>query len=155
MKFEGYIDIHQPIQVVTAIFADPQYLGEYQEGFVRKELEKGEQGKVGAISKMYYQNGKHEMVLQETIVSNKLPGSFEAFYHHKHMDNTMKVEFTELEKGTTRYKVKVEYTRIDWVMPRLMAILFPGMFEKPARKWMENFKGFVESQGAEDTSAGE
>ncbi len=146
MKFEGFIDIDQTIEVVTSLFADPKYIGEYQEGFIKKVLESGEPGEPGTISKLYYGSGKHEMVLTETVISNKLPDSFEAFYHHKHMDNTMKCEFKALGERKTRYLVKVAYTRINWVMPKLMALLFPGMYRKPARKWMANFKQFVESQ---------
>ena len=146
MKHEGYIDIDQPIELVTSYFLDPRHIGEYQDGFVRKELKTGKQGQSGAVSKMYYENGKHKMELTETVISNKLPKSYEAFYHHKHMDNTMKCEFETLPNGSTRYKVMVEYTRIDWIMPRLFAILFPGMYKKPAREWMENFKRFVEAK---------
>lgn len=146
MKFEGQIDIDQSIDVVTKYFADPQYLGEYQEGFVKKELEEGTSGENGAVSKMYYENGKHKMVLTETIIKNNLPDSFEAFYHHQHMDNTLKCEFQKLGENKTRYITKVDYTRIDWFMPRLIAILFPGMYKKPAQKWLENFKRFAESQ---------
>ncbi len=144
MKFNGSIDINQPLEKVAELFANPNYLKEYQEGFEKKELISGEVGEEGAISKMYYKNGKHEMVLTETIVSNKLPHSFEAFYHHKHMDNTMKCTFTPLENGGTRYETAVVYTRINWFIPRLIAILFPGMYRKPARRWMENFKNFAE-----------
>lgn len=144
MKFSGSIDINQSQEKVAKFFADPTYLKEYQEGFEKKELLEGEAGKDGAVSKMYYKNGNHEMVLTETIIKNELPHSFEAFYHHKHMDNTMKCTFTQLEDGSTRYETDVEYTRIDWVMPRLIAILFPGMYKKPAQRWMENFKNFVE-----------
>ncbi len=146
MKHEGHIDIDQPLDMVAKYFADPSCIGEYQEGFVRKQLMEGDHGKNGAVSKMYYENGKHKMELTETIINNNLPESYEAFYHHKHMDNTMKAEFRALETNKTRYSVHVEYTRIDWIMPRLFAILFPGMYKRPARKWMENFKHFVESK---------
>ncbi|SNS49381.1 hypothetical protein SAMN05421640_0381 [Ekhidna lutea] len=146
MKFEGHIDINKPIGIVAKYFEDPKYLGEYQEGFVKKVLEEGEKGQNGAVSKMYYKNGKYEMALTETIISNKLPKYFEAFYHHKHMDNTMKCAFTSLGENETRYQTFVEYTRIDWFMPKLISILFPGMYKKPVRRWMENFKRFVEAQ---------
>ena len=146
MKFKGHIDICQPREIVTKFFADPAYLKEYQEGFQRKELISGHEGHNGAISKMYYKNGNHEMELTETIISNKLPDTFEAYYHHKHMDNTMKCTFTVLESGLTRYESEVEYTRINWFLPKLIAILFPGMYKKPAKRWMNNFKEFVEKQ---------
>ena len=144
MKFKSYIDINQSRDRVAELFADPQYLGEYQEGFVKKELQSGRPGENGAISKMYYKAGKREMELTETIVSNQLPHSFEAFYHHKYMDNTMKCTFIALGRNQTRYESEFEYTRVSWIMPRLMMMLFPNMFKKQGEKWMQNFKEFVE-----------
>ncbi|GAA4278375.1 SRPBCC family protein [Aquimarina mytili] len=146
MKFRGYKDINQNIDKLTELFADPKYLKEYQDGFIRKELVSGNEGQDGAVSKMYYQYGKGEMELTETITANRLPNSFEASYHHKHMDNTMKCTFTPLGDKKTRYEYEFEYTRINWIMPKLIAILFPGMYKKPAEKWMNQFKEFVEKQ---------
>lgn len=145
MKFKGSIEIKKPVALVAKLFADPAYLNEYQDGFIRKELVEGEAGKDGAISKMYYQYGKNEMELTETIISNKLPDSFEAFYHHKHMDNTMNCKFTELDPQRTRYDYEYEYVRMNWVMPKLMAILFPSMYRKQGEKWIRQFRDFVEN----------
>lgn len=146
MKHKGYIDINQSLEKVTEIFANPLYLKEYQDDFLRKELISGEQGKTGAISKMYYKYGKQEMELTETIIKNELPRFFEAFYHHKHMDNTMKCNFSSTNNNLTRYEYEYEYTRIDWIIPKLMAILFLRMYKKPAEKWLKQFKEFVEKQ---------
>ena len=146
MKVQGSIDIAKPRDEVVRYFADPAYLGEFQDGFEKKKLIEGDQGQAGAVSKMYYKYGKQEMELTETVTLNQLPDSFEAFYHHKHMDNTMKCKFVALDDDRTRYEYEYEYTRIDWVMPRLMSILFPGMYKKPAEKWLRQFKEFVEKQ---------
>ena len=145
MKFSGSVDINRSIDVVTSLFANPEFLGEFQEGFLRKEQVSGVPGEAGAVAKMYYQYGKQEMELTETIKVNSLPDSFEAFYAHKHMDNTMKCVFKDLGNNRTRYSSEVEYIRINWVMPKLMAILFPSMYRKPAIRWMNNFKKFAES----------
>lgn len=146
MKFSGHIIINKDRFTVVNYFKNPKYLREYQDGFIRKDFISGKEGENGAISKIYYQHGKQEMELTETITANNLPNTFEAFYHHKHMDNTMKCTFTEVAKNVTRYDYEFEYTRINWVMPRLMAILFTSMFKKPAAKWMRQFKEFVEKQ---------
>ncbi|WP_298546303.1 SRPBCC family protein [uncultured Aquimarina sp.] len=146
MNFKGFKDIDKPRSLVVEIFKDPKYLGEYQEGFVRKELISGTEGQDGAISKMYYKSNKYDMELTETITANRLPDTFEAFYHHKHMDNTMKCSFISIDENKTRYEYEVKYTRINWFMPKLMAILFPGMYRKQGEKWMQNFKVFVEKQ---------
>ena len=146
MKHKGAIEINKPIKIVSKLFADPNNLKEYQDGFIKKELQNGQEGQAGAVSKMYYKYGNHDMIMTETIISNHLPDSFEAFYHHKHMDNTMKCTFSEIASNKTRYEYEFEYTRISWFLPRIMAILFPGMYRKQGDKWMKQFKEFVEKQ---------
>lgn len=144
MKFKGAIEIKKPQAKVADLFADPDSLKEYQDGFVKKELLSGTMGQNGAVSKMYYKYGKRDMVLTETVSSNQLPDSFEAHYHHQHMDNTMLCRFVPLDENNTRYEYEFEYTRISWIMPKLMSILFPGMFRKQGEKWMRQFKEFAE-----------
>lgn len=146
MKFKGFIDINKPQNKVVELFADPAYLGEYQDGFVKKELISGKMGEDGAVSKLYYKYGKRDMELTETVIANRLPESFEGSYHHVHMDNTMKCVFVPLEENKTRYEYEFHYMRINWIMPKLMAILFPGMYRKQGEKWMRQFKEFVEKQ---------
>lgn len=144
MKHKGYIDINKPIDTVTTLFADPDNLKEYQDGFIRKEHISGVKGQAGAVSKLYYKHGKGEMELTETITKNNLPQSFEARYHHIHMDNTMICNFGKLSETKTRYEYMYEYTRINWFMPKLIALLFPSLYKKPAEKWLRQFKAFVE-----------
>lgn len=146
MKHEGSIIINKPRELVTTIFINSDYNKEYQDGFVKKELISGQLGKTGSKSKMYYQYGKRPMILTEEILKNDLPYSFEAFYHHKHMDNTMICTFTEITPNKTEYKYKYEYTRINWFLPRLISILLPSMYRKQGDKWMTQFKEFVEKQ---------
>lgn len=146
MIFKGSLEINKSRNIVVELFADPSYLKEYQDGFIKKELISGENGKDGAVSKIYYKYGKRDMELTETITANKLPDYFEASYHHIHMDNTMKCTFVSINDNQTRYEYEFEYTRINWLMPKLIAILFPVMYRKQGEKWMRQFKEFVEKQ---------
>ena len=146
MKIKGSIEINKSRNEVIKYFANPKYLGEYQDDFIKKELLSGEEGQPGAVSKLYYKKGDREMELTETVTKNQLPDVFESSYCHKHMDNTMKCNFIVIEDHRTRYEYEFQYTRINWIMPKLMAILFPSMYKKPAEKWMLQFKEFVEKQ---------
>lgn len=143
---KGSIDIDKPRNLVVKLFADPKFLGEYQDGFVKKELISGKVGEQGAISKMYYKYAKHEMELTETVTLNQLPDLFEGRYHHIHMDNTMVCRFIALNDQQTRYQYEFDYTRINWIMPKLISILYPAMYRKQGEKWMRQFKEFVEKQ---------
>ena len=145
MKFTCTVTINKPIKQVAEYFADPQYLKEYQDGFIRKELISGEAGQVGAVSRMYYtMPNKKEMVLTETITANRLPEAFEADYHHKHTDNSMKSYFTSLGPNQTRYDAEIDYTALRGFMIKLMSFIMPGMFKRQVQKWLNNFKVFVE-----------
>ena len=93
---------------------------------------------------MHYQHGKREMVLTETIKENNLPNTFEAFYHHKHMDNTFLATFTKLDEKKTRYTMEVDYIRMTF-LPKLMGWIFPSMYRKQGEKWMNNFKKLAEN----------
>jgi len=146
MKYKGSIIINQPREKVVTFFLDEDNLKEYQDGFVKKELVKGISGKNETESKIYYKYGKRDLVLTETVINNNLPQSFEAFYHHKHMDNTMKCSFIEMAPQKTQYDYEFEYTRINWFLPKLMAIFFPSIYRKQGEKWMNQFKEFVEKQ---------
>ena len=144
MKFKSSIDINKPKEIVAAYFANPKFLGEYQDGFIRKDLMSGEEGEEGAISKMYYEQGRQKLELTETVIKNQLPDVFEGHYHHIHMDNTMKCTFTAIGENQTRYDSEIEYTEVRGFMPKLLFKFFPGMFRKQAEKWMKQFKVFVE-----------
>lgn len=146
MKYSGQIQINKPQTKVAEQFLYPENNKAYQDGFLRKELVSGLQGQAGAVSKMYYQFGSRELELTETIHANRLPLSFEAFYHHPHMDNTMKCRFIRLDENSCRYEYEFEYTRVSWLMPKLMFLLFPGMFRKQIEKWIRQFKEFAENQ---------
>lgn len=146
MKFICSVTINRPKEKVARLFADPGTLKEYQEGFLKKEPVSGDAGKEGAVSKMFYRTGKQEMELIETITVNRLPDEFNASYHHKNMDNTMKSTFTAIDDHTTRYDAEIEYTAFRGFIPKIMGLFFRGMFKSQVRKWLDNFKRFAEKE---------
>jgi hypothetical protein len=146
MKFTCSIDINKPKNEVVKFFENPKYLKEYQDGFISKELIKGKEGENGAVSKLFYEMkmGKGDMELIETIIDNKLPDSFYASYHHKHMDNTMLCKFEAITDTTTKYISEINYTEFRGFIPKTLGLFFPNMFKKQVNKWLVNFKNFVE-----------
>lgn len=145
MKFTCSVIINQPKNKVVAYFSNPEYLANYQEGFLRKEPISGNSLEDNSVSKLYYKMGKGEMELTETVLKNELPNSFLAQYHHKHTDNTMKSIFTELSKNQTQYDAEINYTALRGFIVKLMSFLAPSFFKKQVQKWLDNFKVFLEN----------
>lgn len=146
MKFTCSVVINKPKNIVADYFINPDYIGEYQEGFVKKELISGSTSKEQAVSKLYYKNGKRKMELTETILQNDLPNAFKAFYFHTHTENTMQSNFIAIDENTTEYTATIEYTAFKGLVVKTMAFLFPNFFKKQVEKWLSNFKIFVEKQ---------
>ena len=145
MKFTCSIDINAPIEKVVKLWEDPANLKYWQDGFVSIETVSGTPGAAGAKSKITFQNGKRKIELTETIQVNNLPAEKSALYEHPHMDNTMSNRFTDLGGGKTRFSVEGEYIRLSFI-PKIMSKISPGVFTKPAQKWLDNFNRFVEKQ---------
>lgn len=146
MKFTCTVTIFKPKAIVAELFANPEFLGEYQEGFLRKDHISGDVGQDRAVAKLYYTMGKGQMELTETILQNELPNRFLAQYHHKFTDNTMCSVFTAINEHTTRYDAEIHYTAIRGLMPKFMKTIAPSFFKKQVQKWLNNFKNFVEKQ---------
>jgi uncharacterized membrane protein len=142
MKFTCTIDINCDRKKVAEIFSNPDNLKHFQEGFKSFEYLEGIPGQKGATKRLVYE----KLELIETILVNNLPDEFMALYEHKHMTNTMRVEFIDLGDHKTRYNSEIHYTKFNGVFIKIIAKLFPGMFKKQVLKWMHLFKDYVENQ---------
>lgn len=142
MKFKCSVTINQHIDKVIEIFSNSNNLHHFQEGFKSKEHLSGIPGQKGSTAKMTYE----KLELIETIIQNNLPEEFIALYEHKHMTNTMKVNFVQLEPNKTQYISEIEYTKFNGLLIKIIANLFPGMFKKQVIKWMNLFKAYAEKQ---------
>ncbi len=144
MRFECSTDINVPIDKAVALFNDPLNFKEWQDGFISYEPISGIPRTKGAKSKITYINGRHKIELTETIEVMNLPKEMTAFYEHKHGSNTMTNRFTQLPGQKTRYTSGVGNIKSIGIIPKLMALLMPGMFKKQNQKWMDQFKAFAE-----------
>ncbi|MCT4625130.1 MAG: SRPBCC family protein [Schleiferiaceae bacterium] len=146
MKYSCQVEINQPIAKVVELFKDPNNLKEWQDGFLRLEHVTGTPETNGAKSKLFYKFGKNEMELLETIQKVDWPNEFTALYEHKHMSNTLSNKFTALGEHTTLLVQEVDYLEFKALIPRILSILFPGMFRRQVQKWLDQFKAFAEKQ---------
>jgi hypothetical protein len=52
--------------------------------------------------------------------------------------------FIVLDNSSTRYEAEIDYTKFIGIVPKLMALLMPGVFKKQVQKRLDSFKSFVE-----------
>jgi hypothetical protein len=146
MKFECSTEINAPISEVVALFNNPDYYKEWQDGFVSYEPLRGTPRTAGAKAKINFVNSGHKIELTETIEEMNLPKEMIVFYEHKHGANTMITRFKELPGDHTLYVTGVGYMKTKGLMPKLMAMFSSGMMKKQNQKWVDQFKAFVEDK---------
>lgn len=144
MKYICTTIINLSVEKTVRLWTDEDHFDEWQDGFESIELLEGEKDVGGSKSKIIFKQGKRKLELIETIISNNLPTEKKALYEHIHMSNTQTTRFERISDDRTRFTSEVEYTKFNGFMPKLMAKLFSGMFQKQSQKWMNQFKEFAE-----------
>jgi len=145
LKYSCETIINLPLEKTAKLWNDSKFFKEWQDGFEKIELLSGIENTKGAVSMIYF-SGKQEMELKESIISIDLPHEKIGLYEHKHMTNTQKTNFEKINETQTRFISEVEYLQFNGIMIKLMARIFPGMFQKQSQKWMEQFRAFVEGR---------
>ena len=146
MKFTCSVEINAPIAKVVELFDSVENLKKWQTGLVSYDHLSGKQGEPGAKSKIVIETGKHRIELIETILVRNLPHEVTGLYEHEHMVNTMSNRFTPIGENATRYDAEIDYTKFIGFIPKMMALLMPGMFRKQVQKTLDRFKVFVENE---------
>lgn len=145
MKYTVSILINAPLEKVVALWEDPAYFHQWQDGFESITHLEGIPNTKGAKSKIVLDD-KRRIELIETIITNNLPIEKTALYEHIHMTNTQTSRFEAQGAHQTRYTSEVVYLQFNGLMIKLMAKLFPGKFKGQSEKWMQQFKNFVEKK---------
>lgn len=144
MKYTVEVTVESSIEETVEAFFATRDFSLWQEGFQHYDLKVGGLWQVGAIAEIAFVQNGQKIELKETILENRLPDQLQALYEHKHMDNLQTTSFVELTAEQTKIVSQVEYLKFKGLMPKLMAKLFPKMFEKQSLKRLQDFKHYIE-----------
>ncbi|WP_115123166.1 SRPBCC family protein [Marinirhabdus gelatinilytica] len=144
MKYTTEITINRPRTEVVEKMDNPENMKHWQRGLISYEQLRGAPGKEGAQMQLHYKMGKRDMALTETIIKNDFPTAFHATYSAKGVHNIQNNYFHEVDSNTTKWISESEFQFKGFGM-KLMGFLMPGAFKKQSKKYMEDFKSFVEN----------
>ena len=145
MDYRLEMDINRPRAEVLHHFLDVDSLKDWQTSLVSiTPLDDLPPRSVGAKTEQVHRMGKREVTMTETITVNDPPEHFAAIYAADGVWNQIENRFTENPDGTTHWVCDNEFRCTGFM--RVMAFLFPGMFRKQTREFMEMFRDYVESR---------
>jgi uncharacterized membrane protein len=142
MRYSEEIDIALPRDEVVRLFTDQANLPKWQKGLQSVELLSGEEGQVGARTRLVFLTGRRRMEMIETITHNALPEELHAVYDAKGVHNVCENYLTEVAPDRTRW---VTPNVFEFSGPmRVIGVLFGRSFPKETRAQMRRFKEFAE-----------
>ena len=144
MKYSTSVEINKPIDMVIALFDDPDNMIKWMEGLVSFEPISGTPGQPGAKSRLKFIMNKREMEMIETIDVRNLPEEFSGTYEAKGVFNIVKNKFETISDSVTKYTMEQEFQFKGFM--KVIAFLMPGAFKKQSLKMQIAFKNFVEAQ---------
>ena len=144
MKYSNQIDINQPIGKVVALMENPEYMKEWQPGFISMERLSGNPGAPGAKSKLKYKMGRRNIELVETILHSNLPHELHVTYETRGVFNTQRNFFTALSDHQTRWVAETDFAFSGFM--KILGWLMPGAFKKQSQQYLDLFKAFAEKQ---------
>lgn len=145
MEYIMEMEIGAPRDVVIERFLAVEDLRVWQDSLVRFEpLDEGDPRAVGSRSRQLHRMGKREVEMIETITARQEPEFFAATYEADGVWNLIENWFEAREGGRTHWRLRSDF-RCQGIFMKMMCLLFPGMFRKQTRDFMEKFKAFVEA----------
>jgi len=143
MQFTSEILIESPIEHVIRKMDSAQNMKHWQEGLVNVEHIDGTPKKFGAKIRLRYDFGNRKMEVIETITKQNFPTEFHATYNTIGLRNIQKNYFEATADGHTKWICENEYEPTTFKMLAMLALM-PSAFKKQTKRYMKNFKNFVE-----------
>jgi len=151
MQYHTEITLKLPRSEVTALFIDPENLGNWQPELLGRKSLEGEAGVEGSRSELRYSMGRKECRMVETVIRNELPDSWDATYEADGVWNKVHNRFEAIDTETTKWVQENEF-RFRGFM-KLFGLFGKGMFRKQTEKYMVYFKTFAEKKRESETPA--
>ena len=147
MKYTCEITIDLPRQRVIELFDNPDNMSKWMPGLQSFEHLTGARGEPGATARLIFDQGGKQIEMTETILSRNLPEEFSRTYKTEGVENHLVNRFYEEESQRTRWVTETEFTFSGKM--KVMASMMKGAFKEQTEEYMERFKNFAETRGAQ------
>lgn len=143
MEYSFEIEIDVPCAFMIDLLDDPRNLASWQPELSGHLLLSGEQGQVGAQSKLTYNMNGRPIEIFECITVRDLPNEKSAHYTAKGMTMQVTNRFADIGPESTFWRYECDITFTSWLM-KLVVYFMPGVFRNQSWRYMTLFKQFAE-----------
>jgi uncharacterized membrane protein len=145
MKISHEIIINKSREDVWKIFDNIENMKKWQPTLKKFEHQGCQQGQVGAVSKLTYEERGRQIVMTETITGRKEPDEFSGEYTTPQAVNMITNKFVILDDARTKWVMDCEF-KFKGLIWKLISPLLRGAISNRIAKDMNKFKQLAESQ---------
>ena len=145
MEYSFEIEINVPYSFMIELLDDPVNQSSWQPELVGHLLVSGEQGQVGARSKLTYSMNGRNMEIMEQITVRDLPNEKSARYEMTGLTMNVTNRFADIGPESTFWRYECEITFTSFVT-KLIGYFMPHVFRNQSWRYMTLFKSFAEQK---------
>ena len=148
LSYYEEIIINSDIENVIVLHEDPQFLGNYMNGFIAFESIKGEARKTGSISEisMIFNSNEsvtRKVIVKEEVISNNLPNQKVICLNSGSVKNIITYRFIKLSDNKTQFFRDHKYEFNTYM--KVYSFFMSRKIKRESYKYLKNFKNFVEN----------
>ncbi len=144
LAYESEINVSKSIKESWAVMQDESNLSQWLEGYQKSELVSGTAGTVGAVSKIYFDQGGQETIITETIIEIQPNEKITMNFSMDFMDMDYEVVFSENNGGGTNIKSKTITKGNGWFARSMVSFMKGAMVQQEDGN-MDKLKKVIES----------
>lgn len=147
ITYDSEVMINKPVEEVWAVMQDESRISEWLKEVKRIEHVSGEPGTVGAVSKIYVDQGGEEMFMTETITAQKEQEMMAMTFTMDFMDMDYEMHL-EASDGKTKVSSHSE-TKGNGLFAKSLLAFMGGAMKEQEDTNMKNLKALIESNTKE------
>jgi len=144
LSYTSEIIINKPIITCFTEIVNLDSMKHWQEGLISFAHISGTPRKIGSTIQLNYQFGKRKMELTESVTHRKDNHSIHFNFDTKMMYNVQQNFFEIIDDDTTKWISHNQFLPRNFTS-RIMLFLMPKAFKKQSKKYLVNFKNYVEN----------
>lgn len=144
LSYTSEIIINKPVTTCFSEIVNLDSMKHWQEGLISIEHISGTPREIGSVMILNYLFGKRKMKLTESVTHRENNSSIHFNFDTKIMHNVQKNTFEVIDETTTKWVSKNQFFPRNF-SARIMLFLIPKAFKKQTKKYLTNFKNYVEN----------
>lgn len=143
MKYTTKVTIDLPLQLVIKKLTNHNNMKHWMRNLISYQVLNGTPYQKDCQTELVFKQGKGQLRMVETIISNNLPHALALRYKANGIYNEQTYTFTSIDDQSCIWQSDTLF-KFKSPMLKVLAFIFPSSFKKQSQQYANDFKRFAE-----------